>query len=136
MPSIKKEGFNPAELDDGDSLLTPRNNVVLSVAAEGTYTIVVTGQVMTSNEELAARVPLKYYISTDAEGDGATNAMTQFVVGIVTLVEEFTANGDGMLLTDVTGEFAMTITNGGGAETVYLHVLYDDVLFTGTLTYT
>ena len=111
------------ELADGTAEQVPQQNIVMTVGDETSQVIIVTGQVYDYNDVLERATEVTYYLASDALGttiSADANAATTASTG--TLIEEYTTEVSGRVVTDADGVFALDVT--GIATTIYLVVQY------------
>ncbi len=99
--------------------------------------IAVNVQVRGRNENLAERSFLRVYLSTDAEGESAVNAVTTgpMTVETGTLIAEHTALADFDYMTDENGVLLIELVNTA-SESKYMVVVYKgNVFVTSILTW-
>ena len=95
----------------------------MTVGDETSQVIIVTGQVYDYNDVLERATEVTYYLASDALGttiSADANAATTASTG--TLIEEYTTEVSGRVVTDADGVFALDVT--GIATTIYLVVQY------------
>lgn len=102
--------------------------VTFTVGAEATNVITVTVQATDGNgHNLAERVALQFYLSTDAEGDNLTASAPSsgIAAGASGVVIETIADKAGLLVTNSSGEAKVAITEAS-TPTFYLVVVLPD----------
>jgi len=114
------------EIADGVTELVPQQNVVLTVAAEATNMIAVTGQIMDYQDLLERATEVTVYLASDALGTTVTTVSGVLAMGANgTLVEEYTTKSSGRIVTDSDGSFILNVTDTA-TDTIYLVVCYGD----------
>jgi len=114
------------EIDDGDTTQVPQQYIGMTVAAEATNMIAVTGQVYDYQDELARATELTFYFASDALGTTPTTVSGAIAMGADgSLIEVYTAKQSGRLVTDSTGSFILNVTDTA-TDTVYLVVRHGD----------
>jgi len=114
------------ELADGTDAQVPQQNVQMTVAAEDTNMIAVTGQIYDYNDELARATELTLYLASDAAGTTVTTVSGVLAMGAKgSLIEEYTTKSSGRIVTDSSGTFILNVTDTA-TDTIYLVVEYGD----------
>ena len=114
------------ELADGTSAQVPQQNVQMTVAAETSQMIAVTGQIYDYNDILARATEVTFYVASDAAGTTTETLTSVFAIGANgTLIEEYTTKVSGRLVTDSAGKFILNCTDTG-TSTIYLVVEYGE----------
>jgi hypothetical protein len=114
------------ELADGTSAKTPQQNVQMTVAAENTQMIAVTGQIYDYDQVVERATEVTFYVASDALGTTTETLTSVFAIGANgTLIEEYTTKVSGRLVTDADGSFILNCTDTG-TTTIYLIVCYGD----------
>ena len=114
------------ELADGTSAYVPQQNVQMTVAAEATNMIAVTGQIYDYNDLLERATEVTVYLASDALGTTVTTVSGVLAMGANgTLVEEYTTKSSGRIVTDSDGSFILNVTDTA-TDTIYLVVCYGD----------
>jgi hypothetical protein len=114
------------EIDDGDTTQVPQQYIGMTVAAEDTNMIAVTGQVYDYQDTLERATELTFYFASDALGTTITTVSGAIAMGASgDIIDVHTAKSSARIVTDADGKFILNVTDTA-TDTVYLVVCYGD----------
>lgn len=106
--------------------MSPATNIDFVVGAEVGNVINVGLQLKNGSDELAQRVSLFAYLSSDANGDSLATAPTTVAVGTDGLLIPLVTGRAFQLTCEADGDIDLNITLSSGAATYYLVVVLPD----------
>jgi hypothetical protein len=110
-----------------------------TIGAESSNTITVGIQLLDrkNKNEIAERVALPFYLSSDANGDTPVAAATSLVAGTDGTMIETISNSVGMLISEADGDIDVVVGDASGVATYYLNLVMPDgkIVTSGAITF-